>query len=183
MSLILHSYKFNWNHFEEITKNEKINPILKAMKYDIVTLLYNSKNGIKMFFLDNNNELKSIDYKIDKSQIKKLDDLLVFDKFKNENTNFLELSSKYLKKLDTNQTTDLRHNMILPILYKYYNIKNPTLVNETLVWETPLKNRDKEILSLYKNKEVSNEEKLNLLKKLLNEDFPEDSLENDFNDL
>lgn len=178
-SINLLSLKIDLNKFLNLIKDSKFESfrnLENTERYVDTFYLLNKNSKNQMFYLDNKEHLKSIEYSYNQKEDKiNTTEAFYLTKIKVNNISQLILKEKQLKTLDTGKIYDIRDDLLYPILYQHFNVTNATFLNNKIIWEE-VEQKELEFLNIYKDKRLTNEEKLEEFSKLLNIDLDDNSL-------
>lgn len=130
--MILISVEIDMKNFIEATKikNNLFNTELYKKNFKVKTFLYTYKKIKKIFYLNNENNLKTCEYILKTNDKADIANSIVIDVISNKNINQIIVPEfKY-----ENTMTDIRDLIFYPILQQWFNIENPQFYNNKIIW-------------------------------------------------
>lgn len=130
-SIILISVEIDMKNFLEVTKikNRLFNTELYKT-FKMKTFLYNYGKRKKIFYLDDENNLKACEYTLKNNDKAELANSIVIDVISNKQINQIIIP----EVKDDNKMTDIRNLIFYPILQQWFNIENPQILNNKIIW-------------------------------------------------
>ncbi len=166
----LYSIEIDLRGFLNLVKDSKFEPyrdkITKATNIKTFYLLDENT----LFYLDSRNTLKKL--KITQNDLKKematinIVEGFFLNSVKINNICQITLGDQSLKSIKTNNIHDMREDILLPILIEHFNISKPTFFDNKIIWEK-VEDKEIEFLNIFKDKNLSNEDKLEKFSELL----------------
>lgn len=168
-NIVLHSINLPLKELFKLVDNSYFknykNTLYEEKNENITTFYLIQKNNNKLFYLDDKNNLKYITYN-NKPTFLTSNNAIVLDVIKNENINQIILNKSFE---DTNSIFDIREKILFPILQLYFDIRKPNFFNNKIIWET-IDEKQLELEKIFKDQNLSKEEKLEKMSNLLLDD-------------
>ena len=167
----LYSLKIDLEKFLNLTNDSKFESYKKYEVYankDIKVntfYLLDKVDGNQVFYLDQKNNLKRMKINVKPEDLNS-HEYFTLDKIKSNNGYQITLDESKLKLIKSNNLFDLREDILFPILIEHFNISKPTFFNNKIFWEKVDQNEIK-FLNIFKDKNLSNEDKLEKFSELL----------------
>lgn len=176
----LYSLKIDLEKFLNLTNDSKFESYKKYEVYankDIKVntfYLLDKVDGNQVFYLDQKNNLKRMKINVKPEDLNSHESFTL-DKIKSNNGYQITLDESKLKLIKSNNLFDLREDILFPILFEHFNISKPTFFNNKIFWEKVDQNEIK-FLNVFKDNNLSNEDKLEKFSELLEIDRSEMSI-------
>ena len=134
--LIIHTAEVSLNYYLE--KIDKDNKYLKTMVNNGIKDIYLLVSEKHLYYIKNNYFEKIKIYKELQENLKINTSQSLYIKFlRFDSQNQISFSQENFNKLNTKKVNDQRRESLLPLLYKQFNIHNPTIYVDRIIWESP----------------------------------------------
>lgn len=167
----LYSLKIDLEKFLNLTNDSKFESYKKYEVYankDIKVntfYLLDKVDGNQVFYLDQKNNLKRMKINVKPEDLNS-QEYFYLDKIKSNNSYQIILDESKLRLIKSNNLFDIREDILFPILIEHFNISKPTFFDNKIIWEK-VEDKEIEFLNIFKDKNLTNEDKLEKFSELL----------------